>query len=139
MSLDECFEKGMLKRSQCGNEEIAGSLNLARNFLEKARGNLSLKYFDITLLLAYNSMFHSARALLFKKGMRERSHFCMIAFLKQEFRSDAEVVKSINILDSYRIARHGVQYGGHACSELDANEAIADAEEFLKLAEKRTR
>ncbi len=31
--------------------------------------------------------------------------------------------------------------GGKApdCSELDANEAIADAEEFLKLAEKRTR
>ena len=94
---------------------------------------MKIKYFDIAFTLAYNSMFHSARALLFSFGVKERSHFAMIEFLKEKFKGNERIFQFLTILDSYRMSRHAVQYRGEFCSELDAKEAIKDAKEFLEI------
>jgi len=127
------FKEGLLRKSKVGKEEIESSIKLAEDFLKKAKGNLEIGYFDVAFILAYNSMFHSARALLFSFGIKERSHFAMINFLKEKLKEDKEISRFLTILESYRITRHGVQYRGDLCSKTDAEEAIADATEFLRV------
>ena len=84
MRTEAYFRDGLLKKTKIDKDKIKGSVGLAERFLERAKGNFRMKYFDISFILAYNSMFHSARALLFSLGVKERSHFAMNAeeFLK---------------------------------------------------------
>ena len=84
-------------------------------------------------------MFHSSRALLFHKGYKERSHYCLIALLRREYGKNKELSELLNTLDSYRISRHSIQYYGEACSRTDAEEAIDDAKNLLKTVEKELR
>ena len=111
-------------------------MELAERFLERTKGNFALEYFDVAFLLAYNSMFHSARALLFSLGVKERSHFAMIEFLKYKFKNNREIYEFLNVLDSYRILRHAIQYSGSLCSKEDAKEAFRDAGKFLRIVKK---
>lgn len=134
--MGDYFRKGLLKKSKVSKDEIKSSLELAERFLMRAKGNFKMKYFDISFILAYNSMFHSARALLFSFGIKERSHFAMIMYLKEMFKENEEMIHFLEILDSYRISRHGIQYRGELCSKMDAREALKDAEEFLKIVKK---
>lgn len=136
MKMEDYFREGLLKKSKINENEIKGSLKLAERFLERAKGNFRMKYFDISFILAYNSMFHSARALLFSLGIKERSHFAMINYLKEKFKRNERIIRFLEILDSYRISRHAIQYGGEFCSKIDAKEALRDAEEFLKIVKK---
>jgi len=82
MKIQDYFREGLLRKARIDREEIKGSLELAERFLERASGNMKIEYFDVAFILAYNSMFHSARALIFSFGVKERSHLAMIEFLK---------------------------------------------------------
>ena len=133
MKIERYFKEGLLRKGKTDKNEIDGSLELSERFLERAKGNMKMRYFDVAFTLAYNSMFHSARALLFSFGVKERSHFAMIEFLKEKFKGNERIFQFLTILDSYRMSRHAVQYRGEFCSELDAKEAIKDAKEFLEI------
>lgn len=136
MSLQDCFRRGLLRKTKIEAEKIRNSLELAKHFLERADGNFRGEYFDVAFIVSYMSMFHTARALLFSRGHKERSHYCLIAFLKKEFGENKELVGFLDVLDSYRLSRHAIQYSGELCSEMDAKEAIADAAEFLNVVDK---
>ena len=135
MNIDECFRKGMFKRVKPDNNEAENSLYNARHFLERANGNMKQKYFDVAFLMAYNSMFQSCKALLISKGVKERSHFCMIEFAKKEFSGHEQVSELVKALDSYRLARHAIQYDGEICDENDAKSITDDAKKLLDSAE----
>jgi len=134
-NVSDCFEKGLLRRSRVDRERVAGSLKIAAKFLEEAKGNIKMGYYDAAFLLAYNSMFHTARALIFLEGITERSHYCMITYLLEKFRTNSSIYPYLDILDSYRIVRHRIQYSGEPCGETDAQEIVDDAVEFLKAVE----
>lgn len=133
MKIENYFKEGLLRKAKIDENEIKGSLELAERFLERAKGNLRIEYFDVAFTLAYNTMFHAARALLFSLGVKERSHFAMIEYLKEKFREEEKIYRFLEILDSYRVSRHAIQYRGEFCSKIDAEEAIKDAQEFLKI------
>ena len=134
MNLKECFERGYLKKVAVEKGKIDNSFVLAEHFLGRAKGTLKIEYCDVAFMMAYNSMLHTAKGLLFSKGYSERSHYCMIALLQSKFKG--QVSKFLGILDSYRVARHSIQYRGASCAVTDAKEAIDDAEKFLGLAKK---
>ncbi|MBU0662613.1 MAG: HEPN domain-containing protein [Candidatus Diapherotrites archaeon] len=135
MKISELLGKGLLAKSASNKEEVQGSLAIAERFVERAEGNKKIEYYDISLSLAYQSMFHAARALLFKSGYKERSHTALIGALKEIYADNAELQELLEVFDSYRKTRHAVQYSGAGCSEGDATEAIGDAEKFLDLAD----
>jgi uncharacterized protein (UPF0332 family) len=136
VNINDLFRNNLLKKARISRNEIKGSLKLAKKFLQRAKGNLKIQYFDIAFMLAYTSMFHSARSLLFSFGIKERSHFAMILYLKEKFSGNKEILEFLEVLDSYRIARHSIQYRGNSCSKTDAEEAIKDAMEFLEIVTK---
>jgi uncharacterized protein (UPF0332 family) len=133
MKIDELIEKNLIRKEKIGKEEIFGSLELAKRFLERAEGNFKIGFWDVAFLLAYSSMFHSTRILLFKNGYKERSHWAMIVVLKDIYKENEKIQKILDIIDSYRISRHAIQYRGSLCSRIDAEEAIKDAKEFIEI------
>jgi uncharacterized protein (UPF0332 family) len=133
VNLRECFEKRLLVRARVSEETIRGTLNLAKHCVERATGIFKIGYFDVSLSLAYQSMLHAARAITFKDGIKERSHLCVILYLKERYRQDPTMLKHLNLLDSYRISRHEIVYRGGEVSEKECLRAIEDAREFLNL------
>ncbi|MFA5049741.1 MAG: HEPN domain-containing protein [Candidatus Micrarchaeia archaeon] len=131
MNYDECFESGQLRKGYVGREELLNQIKIAESYLKKAKIVFSTEIYDISFLTAYISIFHSARALLYKKGCKERSHFCMFEFIKNEYLDNKVIVRFAEIGQHYRQTRSMVQYEGSVCSKGIATEAINDAERFL--------
>ena len=75
-------------------------------------------------------MFHAARSLLFKDGIKERSHLCVISYIKETY---PRLRRLANQLDTYRRNRHNTLYAlDFLISDDDAKQAIDDAELFYK-------
>lgn len=135
-SIEECFKKNQLIKTPAGKTEIANSLQLAEQHILKAKKILKAGVPDIAFTTAYTAMFHTARALLYSKGLKERSHYCLIAFLLREY-AETELHNFLNILDNYRQIRNNAQYDGLTVPSAEAKNAIIDAADFLKATEKQ--
>lgn len=133
MNVRECFEKGLLVKAPVSKDTVKSTVNLAKHCIERASGNFRMEYFDVAFILAYQALLHVARALVFKDAIKERSHVCVVLYLKQKYRQDQRVTKYIDILDSYRVSRHEITYRGGYVSEEEASGAIEDAKDFLKI------
>ncbi len=57
----------------------------AENDLQSAQEEFSKAGFKWATIKGYYSMFHSARALLYSRGYRERGHYCLYLALKEFF------------------------------------------------------
>ena len=135
MSLEGCFEKGLLRRIAPEPEKVRSSLKLSAHYLERSKGVMRLEYYDIAFTSAYTSMLQAARAVLFRDGIKERSHECTAIYLNEHY-SDSAFGKYLAVFDSYRSSRHFIQYDGGICSKESATQAIIDAEKFLELVRK---
>ncbi|MBU2100042.1 HEPN domain-containing protein [Candidatus Micrarchaeota archaeon] len=132
MKISELVEKGLLIKSKTTEQEITGSITIAERFIQKAKGTHKIEYFDVAFSLAYQSMFHSARALLFKNHLKERSHKALITAIKELYKEKIKLKELLQIMDSYRITRHAIQYTGTGCAKEDSQEAIKDAEKLIE-------
>jgi uncharacterized protein (UPF0332 family) len=132
MSFSECLKKGLITKDHEAPVRVRVSLEVSERFLEQAKGNLQMKYYVACELLAYNSAFHAARALLFSKGFREKSHACLIIALGDLFKNDHKISSLLNTFDQLRLSRHDVQYGGALVTEEKAKFVVGFASEFLE-------
>ena len=112
---------------------------------EMASAEYDLKMADESLLKddpkwasvqAYYSMFHCAKALILNKGYREKSHYCLIAALRELYIKPEEL--DIEIGDDFENCmdiRHEADYGLTYDSE-SATICIEAARSLLESAEK---
>jgi len=134
MKMNECFAEGKLVAIAPSIRKAQKSLENAQDFVKQAQGNLPLKNYRLVLFCTYTAMFHAARALLFRDGVKERSHVCLISYLKGKY---PNLKSSIDTMDAYRCNRHSAIYGlDYLLSEPDAREAIKDAKDFLGTVQK---
>jgi uncharacterized protein (UPF0332 family) len=59
----------------------------------------------------YIAVFHAARAILFRDGIREKSHFCLEQYLLTYVQSGALELKWMTWYGSMRMRRDSNQYG----------------------------
>ena len=61
MSLDDCFKKGLLRKTNIEEGKIENSVSRAEHFLERAKGNFKNGYFDVIFKLvdSYRASRHS--------------------------------------------------------------------------------
>lgn len=128
--IEDCFKKGLLRKGKASKDKTKNSIKLAERFLNSAKVNLEIEEHEMAFIALYNSMFHSARALLFLGGITERSHKCMIEYLLEKVRNK-EIIEQLRVMDGYRVMRHKVQYLGDSVAKLDVEESIKDAENLL--------
>ncbi|MDD2665525.1 MAG: HEPN domain-containing protein [Methanocellales archaeon] len=129
MNLDDCFSQGLLRKINPDMENARRSIEISKEYLEKAMKNEGIECYDVAVILCYTSMFHAARSILFRDGIKERSHVCIPLYIQSRY---PELERYANILDSYREFRHRIMYRlGISIDKNDADEAIKSAEEFL--------
>lgn len=109
MSFDDCVGRGLIKRSSDAQQRIKQSVALGDGFLKSARKNFEISEYVVCELIAYNALFHYARALLFKQGYIERSHACLFITLKRFYPAERALFERA---DRIRIERHNLQYSG---------------------------
>ena len=138
ISLEECWKKELLKKIKSSQWLVKKSIQTAKTRLIDAEQSLLADIFNGALFFAYASMFHVAKAMLFRDGVREKSHKCVVVYLKEKYGKTGVIpLNLIHSLDSYRIERHDIVYGfDFVATKDDAESAIEDAREFIKVAEK---
>ena len=134
-TIDECFRERLLRKETPDTEKAMNSVRMSEDKLGKARESLEKGIPDAVIIFAYSSMFHASRALLFRDGITERSHICIILYLRENYVKPGRLEQSfVNSLNSLRMERHNEFYGlaVREISEQEASDALYEADEFLK-------
>lgn len=100
--------------------------------LRDARDSLDREKFKWATIQAYYSMFHSARALLYDRGYREKSHYALSVALRELFSRKIGGELTDTFEQSMEL-RQEADYG-LIFSEEGAMETIEGAEKFLEKA-----
>ncbi len=139
MSLERCFEERKLRKIRPDILKARKSLEVAESKLSKAEELAKAGFEDVALVTAYASMFHSGRALLFRDGIVEKSHYCLIQYLKEKYVKTGKIENEvITMMDSFRHERHDVLYSleGIKVRTNESKEAIETARKLLSAVKK---
>ncbi len=131
--IEDLVKKGLLAKVLPDLQKAQKSLELAETRIEKAHEEIQVELFDDALISAYGSMFHTSRALLFRDGYKERSHYAICEYIREKYSGKLEA-RFINELNILRTIRHKVIYGDEELNERDIQEI--EAKEASELAEK---
>ena len=82
LTLSECYRKRMLRKDRPDTGKARISIKISENKLAKAKKAFNSGIFEAVIIFAYTSMFHAARSLLFKDGIMERSHICLMLHIQ---------------------------------------------------------
>jgi uncharacterized protein (UPF0332 family) len=137
MRADECFKKRLLRRTKPDSLKVTKALEMADLKKERAQDLFENEFFEESIVSSYTSMFQAARALLFHDGVIEKSHACVVAYLREHYSSELGQDK-INWLDTYRLERHESFYGLEKSNidKQEAEDALLKSEKFLKSIQK---
>jgi uncharacterized protein (UPF0332 family) len=130
----ECLRLGLLRKIPASKEKAERSIETASKWIDEAARNLENNSFNSSVLASYLAMFHSARAILFFDGYREKSHICITKYL-EEFYVKRGLLENkwIELLDHYRRLRHDDQYSfNFYVTREEAENALEIAKEFAK-------
>jgi uncharacterized protein (UPF0332 family) len=128
------LEERKLQRIQPKNDIVLKEIASAEYDLEKSKNSFEDEDYKWTIVQAYYSMFHAARALIYSKGYREKSHRACSVALK-EFFLDALGEGRINDFGEAMDLRESADYGS-AYTDEDAKNLIGKAEGFLENAKR---
>ena len=130
MKVQDCFKEGLLKKITPSKQYAVKSLENSLMYIQDAKENLTLNNTNLVIFCSYTAMFHAARALLFRDGIKERSHLCIVSYLRETY---PQLRRLANQLDSYRRNRHNSLYAlDFLISDDEAKQAIDDAEQFYQ-------
>ena len=133
MDYGECLREGLLRKMKPDLRKASRSLEIAKERLKEAEASFENAIFSGALILSYTSMFHAARGLLFRDGWAEKSHVCVVAYLREKYVKAGKLEQRyLSMFDAGRVERHETLYGLETdISREDTEYALAKAREFL--------
>jgi uncharacterized protein (UPF0332 family) len=132
-SYNDCISEGLLRKIPPSREKAFRSIEKSERWLKEAEKTLKSEAFDSSVLASYMVMFHSARAILFFDGFREKSHACVARYLEEKYVKTKKLKKKwVDLLDHHREIRHNDQYDlSFFSTDEEAEQAVKSASEFL--------
>ncbi|MBL7080827.1 HEPN domain-containing protein [Candidatus Bathyarchaeota archaeon] len=111
-----------------------GSIGAAQRWIEEAETGLRSGALNSSVLSSYLAMFHSARAMLFRDGYRERSHYCVARYLEERYvKRGLLEARWVELLDHHRETRHASQYDvSFHVPETEATASLETAKRFVE-------
>lgn len=133
-SYDDCMQRGLLRKIPSSKDKATRSLNKAKKWLTEAQHAVTGGAFNSSVLASYMAMFHAARAVLFRDGIREKSHACVGRYLEERYAKKGMLEKEwIQLFDHHRQIRHDDQYDlSFFSTKEDAEQAAKSSRRFLK-------
>ena len=80
---ERCLKERRIVTIEASREMIEKELEGAKYDLSSAEESLHDEDYKWASVQAYYSMFHAAKALVFEKGYREKSHYCLLIALRE--------------------------------------------------------
>lgn len=132
LEFEQCLKKGKIRKFSSGYNLIGKELENAKLDLEIAKKSFKDKNYKWAIIQTYYSMFHSARALLYSKGFREKSHYCLIEAMRTLF-VDKKLInyELIEALQKAKNLREDADYYGDFNKE-SAENLLKNAKKFYQ-------
>ena len=135
---NKCLQKGKITEFSPGKRLFGKELKIAEDDFLSSQKSFDEENFKWAIIQAYYSMFHSARALLYVKGFREKSHFCLIESIRSLYVEkkilDLYLVEAL--LEAKNLREDADYYGDF--SDTNAKKLIDRARDFLNKAREIT-
>ena len=131
---ERCLKERRILKIAASNEMIKKEIEGAKYDLLSAEESIHDEDYKWASVQAYYSMFHAAKALVLKKGYREKSHFCLLIALKELYVKPKEL--DLEFTDNFEMSmdiRHEADYA-LLFDEERAKIAIENARKFLEKA-----
>jgi len=128
---EKMLEERRIIKGKVTQEMIAKELKSAEYDLNKAKLSYDESDFKWAIVQAYYAMFHGIRALVYRKGYREKSHYALKIAFKELF-VDAGMLekKYYKYFEDAMDLRESADYLSEY-SEVGAKEAVENAGELL--------
>jgi len=133
---EECLKKKGLRVSADAKRLVKKEMEASENDLQEAESGLKRKAFKWSTVQSYYSMFHTARALIYAKGYREKSHYCLRVALEELYVATGDL--PVHMVDSFQVGkemRENADYESHF-SEMGARKLVKATQEFLEHAKR---
>ena len=93
----QCLESKKIVSFTRGKGLVNKELSIARSDLSDAKAGYKNERYKWSNIQGYYAMFHAARALVYSRGYRENSHYCLAVALRALFvdegKMDAQLVR----------------------------------------------
>jgi uncharacterized protein (UPF0332 family) len=134
ISFKDCLEKKRIFRFEPAKQLVDLEIKDAEDDLRSAQEELAKSGFKWATIKGYYSMFHSARALLYSRGYREKGHYCLYLALKEFFVQEKKIdPKMAEDFNNSMILREDADYR-RKFSQEGSQAVIESAKEFLSVA-----
>ncbi|MFH1054563.1 MAG: HEPN domain-containing protein [Candidatus Altiarchaeota archaeon] len=135
-TIEDCMGERLLRKILPDKEKSQKSVEIAKKRLAETEKAIKLEIYPYAILEAYNAMFHAARAILYRDGIQEKSHYAVYIYLKEKY-ADRIPSTTLNLLNIHRTERHETLYGlEYEPHRTEAQTALEDAKTFLHQIEK---
>ena len=129
---ERCLKERRLIKINATNEMIQKEISTAEYDLNSSKDSAKDEDYKWAAVQAYYSMFHAAKALVLKKGFREKSPYCRLIALKHLYVNQG--LMNQEMIDNFELCmhlRHDADYGLIYDQE-SAKSAIKYTKIFLK-------
>lgn len=131
---ENCLKGSGLKNFRPSQKKIEQELISAENDLTEAKDRFAHEKYKYATINSYYSLFHSARALLYLSGYREKSHRCLkIAIEELYIKEKILPPKFTEYFEESMGMREAADYQS-VFSKIGAERGIKAAEEFFAAA-----
>ena len=132
MRTSDCFKKRLLRKTKPDKLKMKKALEMAELKRERAEDLFNNEFYEESIVSSYTCMFQAARALLFLDGIIEKSHACVVSYLRENYATTLGHDK-ISWLDTYRLERHESFYGleKSTIDKQEAEDALDKSVRFL--------
>lgn len=130
-NFQNCLKKGKIRKFSRGKDLVKKETESAAFDFKAAKESFKDKNYKWATIQTYYSMFHSARALLYNKNYKEKSHYCLIEAIRTLYVEKGLIGHwLIEALQKAKILREGADYYSEFSKE-GARDLIEKAGEFL--------
>ena len=130
----EALEKNKIFYFSQAKSLVDKELKVALDDLAQSKDRFKNERYKYATIDAYYATFHAARALLFSKGYRERSHYALYIAIEALFVETGILEKRYShILKDSMSLREDANYGGEFSKD-GASLSINNADEFINKA-----
>lgn len=108
---ERCLDKRWLVRMPEARYLVTKELEVAQDDLTEAKAGYERGSYKWSTIQSYYAMFHAARALLYSRGYREKSHYCLSIAIRHLFVNEGMLSETlIDNMDDARALREEADY-----------------------------
>ena len=131
---EQCLENKKIVPFARGQNLVRKELSVAKSDLSEAKASYENERYKWSTIQAYYAMFHTARALIYSRGYREKSHYCLAVALRALFVDegtiDAQLVRDfLNAMNLREAADYEAEF-----SQSGAKAVVASVEKLMEKA-----